>query len=209
MLHMHGRSAGGTAADAPPPQFRLGPLSLPITEGSLSYLGVPVRTYKKGQHWAKAHDLEIPELLRLAGALTSAFRLPDMNVSCKAFLPGVHSTLLAKALYPTPVVDVDYEALDTLVYHATCRVMGLPPNAPSAAARWELRLMPSKLSAHQRALRWACRFAHYSWFYDYEVGRPPTGGRPYSCQRPRDGTTGWPSETPYGPIEGLLRVHVW
>jgi hypothetical protein len=107
----------GTAADAPPPQFRLGPLSLPITKGSLSYLGVPVRTYKKGQHWAKAYDLDIPELSRLAGALTSAFRLPDghMYVSCKAFLQGVHSALLAKALYPTPVVDVDYEALDTLV----------------------------------------------------------------------------------------------
>jgi hypothetical protein len=81
------------------------------------------------------------------------------------------TTLLAKALYPTPVVDVDYEALDTLVYQATCRVMGLPPNAPSAAVRWELRLMPSKLYAHQHALRWACRFAHYSWFYDYAVRR--------------------------------------
>jgi hypothetical protein len=156
----------GTAADAPPPQFRPGPLSLPITEGSLSYLGVTVRT-RRGNTVRKAHDLDIPELSRLAGALTSAFRLPDGHVyaSCKAFLKGVDSTLLAKALYPTPVVDVDYAALDTLVYQATCRVMGLPPDAPSAAVRWELRLMPSKLYAHQRALRWACRFAHYSWFY--------------------------------------------
>jgi hypothetical protein len=140
--------------------------------GNQRYLGVPTRTY---QPYARIHrdglprpfELDLPALRRLAGALASVFFAPGglRIVSIPAWVQGINQVLLAKALYPTAVTDVDYAALDSIVLRSTTRLLGLPPGAPAALLRWELRLVPTELQGHCRALTFAHRFTAHSWFY--------------------------------------------
>jgi hypothetical protein len=146
--------------------------------GTQQYLGVPLRAYQPHAHThsqglERAYELDLPELRRLTGALASVFSIPGGStlVSVPAWVSGLRQTVLAKALYPTPVVDVDYAALDSIVLRATTRLLGLPPATPSALIRWELRLIPTELQAHGLALRFAQRFAQHSWFYA-DITRP-------------------------------------
>jgi hypothetical protein len=155
----------------------LGPLAVPLLTGSVVYVGVPTWTYKPYSRWSKPHPLDLPDLTRLANALTHTFSLPggQTYVRPQALLRGLHESILAKALYPTPVVDVDYAAVDKLIRSTARRILGLPPTFPSLLLYWELRLYPSLLLAHTRALRFANRFARQSWFYTCTISQAHSG----------------------------------
>lgn len=183
----------------------LGTLSVPLLSGSVGYLGVPTWLYQPYGRWSKPHPLDIPALTSLAGALINTFRLPDGQtyVRAQALLRGLHEGILAKALYPTPVVDVDYTALDKLILSTSRRILGLPPTFPSLLLHWELRLLPSELQAHSRALRFANRFARQSWFFACTLGHD---ARRSPASRRKD-LAYWTSRGPLHRLTELLRIY--
>ena len=104
--------------------------------------------------------------------MTRAFTLPSGRRLPEARLIaiGVKQVVHAAALYSTPVVDVDYEALDHIVFPAVRRLLGLPRDASSAFLWTELTLWPSHLLAQKRTLHFAAEFTD-TWFYREVVRR--------------------------------------
>ena len=68
------------------------------------------------------------------------------------------------------MVDVDYKALDRLVFPAVRRLLGLPRDASSAFLWTELTLWPSHLLAQKRTLLFAGEF-NDTWVYQEVVKR--------------------------------------
>jgi hypothetical protein len=146
--------------------------------GVLRYLGVPLRSYKPYAQTMRdgaerPYELDLPAFRRLVGALASVFTVPGgpSYVSVPAWVTGINQVVLGKALYPSCVVDLDYEALDSIIHKATARLLGLPPSIPAALLRWELRLMPSRLLGERNALLFARRFATRSWFFQLIIAQ--------------------------------------
>lgn len=187
-------------AAAPPPPLTLGDLAVPLFTGSQRYLGVPWRTYAPHQRWNPTHPLDMDTLNRNAGALVNTFRLPNGQIyaTVPALVRGLYDGLLASALYPTPVVDVDYEALDQLVLSTARRVLVLPPTCPSLLLHWELRIMPSKFLGHLRALRFANAFARQSWFYAHAIAQASSSDLHY-----------WTKQGPLARLTDLLKQYAY
>jgi hypothetical protein len=80
-----------------------------------------------------------------------------------ALRTAIEQVVYAGALYDAAIVDTDYDKLDSLTLAAVRRIMQVPPFTPTAFLRWELRLPPSRLRAHKRAIRWAQQLWHGSW----------------------------------------------
>jgi hypothetical protein len=98
--------------------------------------------------------------------LPSGRRLPEPRL----IAIGVKQIVHAAALYPTPVIDVDYKALDHIVFPAVRRLLDLPRDASSAFLWTELTLWPSHLLAQKRTLHFAAEFTD-TWFYQEVVRR--------------------------------------
>jgi hypothetical protein len=161
---------------------------------------VPWRTYVPKQRWNPTHPLDMVTLNRNAGALVNTFRLPDgqLYAPVPALIRGLYDGLLASALYPTPVVDVDYGALDQLVLSTARRVLVLPPTCPSLMLHWELRIMPSKFLGHLRALRFANAFARQSWFYAHAIAQASSSDLNY-----------WTKQGPLERLTDLLKQYAY
>ena len=86
--------------------------------------------------------------------LTQTFTLPSgQKLSEPHLIPiGVKQIVHAAALYSTPVADVDYKALDRMIFPAVRRLLGLPHDTSSAFLQTELTIWPSHLLAQQRTL---------------------------------------------------------
>ena len=104
--------------------------------------------------------------LNQAFSFPSGHRLPEARLIAIA----VKQVVLAAALYSTPVVDVDYQTLDRLVFPAVRRLLGLPRDASSAFLWTELTLWPAHLLAQKRTLHFAAEFTA-TWFYQEVVIR--------------------------------------
>jgi hypothetical protein len=87
------------------------------------------------------------------------FRYLGVTTHCTA----IEQVVYAGALYDAAIMDTDYEKLDSLTLAAVRRTLQIPPRTSTAFLRWELRLPPSRLRAHKRALRWAHQLWHGSW----------------------------------------------
>ena len=113
---------------------------------------------------------------------------------------GLEVEIYNTHLYPTAVVDIKYEQLDVAIRTATRQLFQLPPDYPNSLLHWELRLWPSELLGHRRALR----FAHHlcsprakagpSWFHDRVIARTR---RSAACRTQR---TIWNTIQDQGPI---------
>jgi hypothetical protein len=166
---------GTTGIPLPMPSLRIQNVSLQWVEGGTcaGYLGVPYKAYKP--HWRSdgPFPIDLKELKTQVGSIHALFRSPSKRrlVYIPTLILLTEQLIRAKALYPTDVVDIDYDALDTLVYDLIRRVIQLPKCTPKAMLFWELGMLPSQLSAYRRALRAMWRYVHFSPFY-YHVISP-------------------------------------
>jgi hypothetical protein len=117
---------------------------------------------------------------------------------------GIEQVVYAGALYDAAIVDTDYEKLDSLTLGTVRHILQVPPFTPTAFLRWELRLPPSRLRAHKRAIRWAQQLWHESW-----IGRVIL--QPYltgNTQRDQaDATHPFFSMGPVGRLTRILREY--
>ena len=84
-------------------------------------------------------------------------------LSSAAIRQTIHQVVYAKALYPTSVLDIDYDALDIMVNRRLRTLFNLPLQTSTIFYRRELGIWPSKFYAHQRALSFAWRLRHTYW----------------------------------------------
>lgn len=115
--------------------------------------------------------LDVPRLHHQLRALREAFELRRGEakadhrtvhyVSPPALRLGIDQVIFARYLFGTPLVDTDYARLDSLVMRTVRSTLQLPSNIPTAYLRWELRLWPSQLRAHKRALMFAAKLLHH------------------------------------------------
>jgi hypothetical protein len=157
------------------------------------YLGVPMRPYRPRAHRQTAFAVpdkvsercgQLHALLPPVGASTS---------SPTAVTTALTAYVYSKALYATPVVDIDYQALDSLIGRTLVRLCGLPPGQPYLLVYAELSLAPSAVLANVRALRFLWRLVHNSWFIkDVLFGTWATGNE-----------AAWDRLTSTGPLQRL------
>eukprot|EP00952_Eustigmatos_sp_NYUAD-ZCMA_P014704 57113-Eustigmatos_ZCMA.PRE.1 len=133
----------------------------------IDYLGVPFRAYHKHWHSDAPFEIDRRELDRVVHSIRSlCFTSRGTRViHIPSIVNATHQLLYNKALYPTVVVDIDYKTLDSMVYEMYRILLQLPKCTPKALLLWELRIMPSRLQAYKRALRYIGRLVRYSPFY--------------------------------------------
>lgn len=158
--------------------LRLQHLTLKIQFELFAYLGIPIYPYQdRGSPM-------VPRAVDKGSLALQLFRLQQLfirgrkrTVRPDLWRKGLQDVVLAKHLYPTAVVDIDYATLDAAIRKATRRLFQLPPDYPSALLHWELRIWPTSLLGHLRALRFAHRLCSPhakggpSWFYDRVIRR--------------------------------------
>jgi hypothetical protein len=76
---------------------------------------------------------------------------------------GVKQVIHAKYLYPTALIDTDYDLLDKRIRRSVRYLLGMPTDSSSAQLHADLGIWPSEYYAHQRALRMAWRLASRYW----------------------------------------------
>lgn len=79
---------------------------------------------------------------------------------------GVLQVIHAKFLYPTALLDIDYNILDVQINKCLRRLCGLPLCTPSALLHADLGVWPSRFYAHQRALTFLYRLRWKYWTKD-------------------------------------------
>ena len=101
---------------------------------------------------------------KILTSLHDLFHLPDgrPQVNVSLLRTAIQQVIHNKFLYPSPVLDVDYAALDSLILRTLTRTLTLPPNTPSSYVLNQVDILPSHLVAHERALRFAHTFTHSS-----------------------------------------------
>ena len=94
---------------------------------------------------------------------------------------GVLQVIHAKFLYPSPVVDIDYDLLDRQINRCLRSLCGLPLCSPTVQLQADLGVWSSRYYAHQRALLflWRLRWQYWTkeafqqWYDDYPDTTPP------------------------------------
>jgi hypothetical protein len=151
------------------------PTGEPITLGTMtlgwhprathySYLGTPTRT--KDIRAGTLPPIAHAKLEGVIQALERVFTLKNKKeymVDVPSLMRGLQQVVYASALYPCPVIAVDYKRIDSAARNMTRRVLQLPRDSPSAFLAWELRLLPAELDGELRALRHLHQLWHCHW----------------------------------------------
>jgi hypothetical protein len=166
--------AGTTGIPSPLPVLRQD-VALQWVEGGTCevYLGVPYKAYKPHGRPEGPFPINASELRGQVGTIHALFTSSTQRrlVYIPTLVTLTEQLIRAKALYPTDVVDIDYDALDTIVYDVIRKVIQLPKCTPKAMLFWELGMLPARLAAYKRALRAMWRYVQYSPFYYHVVSR--------------------------------------
>jgi hypothetical protein len=142
-------------------------------EGFFKYLGHPLRRnprlangYPSANPTIRMSAQEKQRLYFLLLCTSETFTLPsgDVLASPRLLSIAIKTVIFARSLYPTPVMDIEYSRLDTPVFQAVRRLLGLPRTTPSALLWLELSLPPSKLYAEKRTLHFAREFTRSRFF---------------------------------------------
>jgi hypothetical protein len=117
------------------------------------------------RHGAAVIPLDWDKVRGTTFAISAPFKLDKYRycVNIPALRRGIDQCLYSSALYQTTLSDVDYKTLDSKVYSMLVSTLQLPPRTPSCYVRWELRLWPSALQAHKRAVVGAITMLHHHW----------------------------------------------
>lgn len=153
----------------PLPELRVGelPLQWHPRDQAFRYLGVTTQAARSATRLKAVTRVEMKED-KVRAALFALHRMFELKRQQHYVLPtvvrlGIEQVVHACALYDAPLCDIDFEQLDRLTMGTVRRILQVPPSTPTVFLRWELRLRPSELRAHHRAVRWARSLWHNSW----------------------------------------------
>ena len=152
--------------DHRPPPFRIQDVTLELEREIGRYLGHPLRPYQPHQNPFQPYPIDETQASKILTSLHDLFHLPDgrPQVNVSLLRTAIQQVIHNKFLYPSPVLDVDYAALDSLILRTLARTLTLPPNTPSSYVLHHVGILPSHLVAHERALRFVHTFTH-TWFW--------------------------------------------
>ena len=156
-----------------------GPLVVPLTQLRLGdkhigwkdmgmYLGVPIYANFKHRGDSTAYpfkDRPISNIIRSVKRLLME-RYSPIDLDISLLRQCVTSTLIPLATYPTSILDIDYDDLDTKINGLLRDALLLPYETHKAYLRSELGLWPARFSAHFTALRFIWRIRHLYWTQD-------------------------------------------
>jgi ribonuclease HI len=131
------------------------------------YMGIPFWVYKPNRRYNSAFPFPISKkegqtFTQLVARVHRHFELPNgaRLVYIPALTQVVKQLIGTKALYPTSVVTLDYDAIDSMVYDLYRKTLALPYNTPRAFLFWQLRHVPAHLDGAARGLREMGRYVH-------------------------------------------------
>lgn len=168
-----------------------------LTEQMITYLGFPARLWRPHWHAEATFPMDSEALTARIAAIRGFFRCSDGTrlVHIPTLIQRINAELLSKALYPTTVVDIDYEHVDSLVYGLLRSLLQLPKCAPKALVLWELRIKPARLQGYTRALRQVRRIIEYAPWYSTII-------EPILRERP----PGADAIMKVGPFQRIMRI---
>ena len=165
------------AANRPLPSYplHLQHLTLPWwsrEDGHFRYLGMPLYTNPRRPHHSHLHPIHsfTAEDRRrhnfYLACMTRLFSLPSglQFASPRLLAITIKCVVLAKPLYPTAVVSVDYAELDSIILSALRRLLGLPHDTSPSLLWVELSLWPASLYGELRTIRFAKEFTNSSFY---------------------------------------------
>ena len=166
---------GAANRDIPSYPLHLQHLTLPWCQredGHFRYLGMPFHTNPRLPHHSRLHPIHTftaEDRKRhnfYLACMTRLFSLPSglQFASPRLLAITIKCVVLAKPLYPTAVTSVDYAALDSQIFPALRRLLGLPSDTSPALLWVELSLWPAFLYGELRTVRFAKEFTD-STFY--------------------------------------------
>ena len=120
--------------------------------------------YKKRRPSALPVDKD--KVRGLCYALSRVFSAPArcIRIAPMAVRLGVLHVIHAKYLYPTAILDIDYDILDKQIVRSLRNTFGLPLCTPTAQVHADLGVWPSQYYAHKRALQmlWKLRWRYWT-----------------------------------------------
>jgi hypothetical protein len=130
-----------------------------VTE--FKYLGIVFKEGRRcrlpcpdGRLWKAYH--------RIKGALD-----PRLPVSLLSQVHVIQTYVLSIALYPTPIKDMNYKAVDVFINRLLKQITKTPRTRTGATfLRSELGVPSSKFVAHSRSLSYYWHLRHKAWFRD-------------------------------------------
>lgn len=152
------------------------------------YLGhLVVESPRKYGRLASSIPLDVDKADKIIRALYAMFRPISrcQRTAPVAIRMGILQVLHAKFLYPTPVLDVDYEGLDVRTYRCLRVLLGQPTCTPTTLLAREMGVWNSRYLGHQRALRflWHLRWSYwtrgiFAYWLAHEPSHQPSWLRP-------------------------------
>lgn len=83
------------------------------------------------------------------------------------YAQGIHTLVLSRALYPSPIIDIDTLRLDILINKFSRRYFRLPIDTSTAFIRTELAILPGNYHVWLKRLRYAPHFINGPYFRTY------------------------------------------
>jgi len=123
---------------------------------------IPTIKHPKPRYSLKA-VLDIKALQSKLLSLKLLFGQRSAAIMPQVIRQVVIQQVFAKALYPTALLDVDYQTIDSEIYYALSYLFGMPFASSATYLQKELRIWPSILYAHRRALRLAWKLGNTYW----------------------------------------------
>lgn len=135
------------------------------TREAFKLLGITCQTVYSNRRWAPTLPVDSTAVAKLLHVIEAPFSLGNGQhcVDPVALRLGVEQLLHASFLFQTPVVDVEYDVLQSKALSMVRRVMMLQPTTPTAYIQWEMRLWPPRLRAHKRKLMFAYHLVFHTW----------------------------------------------
>lgn len=130
------------------------------------YLGFTVHE-APGPHQRRHQSTTIDKkkARRLCWALRRTFHdtAHSSYVAPKALRLAILQVVHAKYLYQTPLLDIDYSTLDTLILQVLKAIFGLPLTTPSVLVYAELGFWPSEYHGYARAMEFLWKAYYHYW----------------------------------------------
>lgn len=153
----------------PLPELRVGgvPVQWHPSKAPFRYLGVTTQDATSHTTHGGGTPAQLNEN-KVRAALSGLYQMFQVRrrqyyVVPSALRLGIEQVVHAGALYDTALVDVPYDRLDRMTLASVRHILQVQPTTPTAFLRWELRLWPSRLRAHKRAISWASTMWHETW----------------------------------------------
>ena len=101
--------------------------------------------------------------------ISDVLKSPDtMHLAhARVYVHGIHTLVLSRALYPSPIIDIDTRRLDILINKFARRYFRLPLDTSTVFLRTELGILPGYYHVWLRRLRYAPHFLNGPYYQTF------------------------------------------